>query len=58
MVVLEPIKVKRKDVSDSENLSTALEDEILDALLSHFKERSSVLIEPTQLVKLGNEEEP
>ena len=53
VAVSEPKKVKRKDVSDGENLSEAPEDEILDALLSHFQERSSVLIEPTQPINLG-----
>ena len=58
MAVSEPKKVKRKDASDGENLSEAPEDEILDALPSHFQGRSSILIEPTQLVNLGTEEEP
>ena len=58
MAMSEPKKLKRKDISDGQNLSEAPEDEILDALLSHFQERSLVLIEPTQPVNLGTEEEP
>ena len=58
MVVSEPKKVKTKDVSTGENLSEAPEDEIFDALPSHFQERSSVLIEPTQAINLGTEEHP
>ena len=53
VVVLEPKKVKIKDISEGENLSKTPEDQILDALSSHFQERSSILIEPTQLVNLG-----
>lgn len=58
MVVLEPKKVKKKDVSKGENLSEAPMDEIFDALPSHFQERSLVLIEPTLPINLGTEERP
>lgn len=47
VTVSKPKIVKIKDVSKGENLSEAPKDEILDMLLSHFQERSSVLIEPT-----------
>ena len=53
VVVLEPKKVKPKDVSKGENLFEAPEDGILDMLTSHFQEQSSVLIELTQPVILG-----
>ena len=36
VAVLEPKKVKTKDVSKGENLSEAPKDEIFDALPSHF----------------------
>ncbi|MFA1657821.1 hypothetical protein ACDX31_27220, partial [Klebsiella quasipneumoniae] len=58
VAVSEPKIVKIKDVSKGENLSEAPEDEIFDALPSHFQERSSVLIEPTQAINLGTEEHP
>ena len=53
VVISEPKIGKIKDVSKGKNLFEVLEDEILDALPSHFQERSSFLIEPTQLVNLG-----
>ena len=58
VVVSEPKKVKTKDVSKGENLFEPPKDEIFDALPSHFQERSSVLIEPTQPINLGIEEHP
>ena len=58
VAVLKPKKVKTKDVSKGENLSEVPEDEIFDALPSHFQERSSVLIEPTQEINLGTKEHP
>ena len=56
--LLEPKKVKIKDVSKGENLSKVPMDEIFDALPSHFQERSSVLIEPTQPINFGTKEHP
>ena len=58
MAVSEPKNVKTKDVSKGENLCEAPEDEIFDALPSHFQERSLVLIELTQPINLGIEEHP
>ena len=58
MAVSKPKKVKRKDVSEGENLSKVLEDEVLDCLPSYFQDRSLVLIEPTQAVNLGMDEAP
>ena len=58
VVVLETKIVKINDISKGENLSEVPEDEILDMLPSHFQERSSVLIELTQPINLGTEEEP
>lgn len=58
VAVSESKKEKIKDVPKGENLSEALEGEILDILPSHFKERSSILIEPTQLVNIGSQEIP
>lgn len=49
----EPKKVKIKHVSKGENLFETPEDEVLDRLPSYFQDRSSVLIEPTQVVNLG-----
>ena len=51
-------KQKRKNVSKGENLSEAPKDEVLDCLPSYFQDRSSVLIEPTQVVNLGTNEAP
>ena len=56
VAVSEPKKVKRKDVSKGENLFEAPEDEVLDSLPSYFQDRSSVLIEPTQVVNSGMDE--
>lgn len=56
MAVSKSIIVKIKDVPKGENLSEAPEGEILDMLPSHFQERSSILIEPTQLVNIGSQE--
>ena len=56
MAVSEPKKVKRKDLSKGENLSEALEDEVLDCLPSYFQDRSLALIEPTQVFNLGMDE--
>jgi len=58
VVVSEPKKVKTKDAFEGKNLSKAPEDEIFDALSSHFQEWSSVLIELTQPINLGIEEHP
>ena len=49
-------KVKRKDAFDGENFFEAPKDEVLDPLPSYLKDRSSVLIEPTQVVNLGMDE--
>lgn len=51
-------KEKIKDVPKGENLYEVPEGEILDILLSHFQERFSILIEPTQLVNIGSQETP
>ena len=58
VAVSEPKKVKIKDVSKGGNLFEAPEDEIFDALRSHFQERSLVLIEPIHPINLGIEEHP
>ena len=58
MVVFEPKIVKNKDVSQGENLPEALKDEIIGSLPRYFQDRSSVLIEPTQLINLGIEASP
>lgn len=49
---------KKKDVSKGENLLKAPKDEVLGSLPRYFQDRSSVLIEPTQLVNLGTKEFP
>lgn len=56
MAILEPKKVKIKDVSDGENLPEAPEGEMLDILPNHFQERSSVLIEPAWPVNIRTKE--
>ena len=56
MAVSEQNKVKRKDVSEGENLFEALENEVLSCLPSYFQDRSLVIIEPTQVVNLGMDE--
>ena len=58
MAVLEPKKVKRKDVSKGENLSKVPKDEVLDHLPSYFQDRSLFLIKPTQVINLGTDEAP
>ena len=58
MAVSKPKKVKRRDVSKSKNLYKAPKDEVLDHLPSYFQDRSSMLIEPTQVVNLGTNEAP
>ena len=50
--------VKGKDVFKGENLFEEPEDEVLYPLPSYFQDRSSVLIEPTQVVNLGTDEAP
>jgi len=47
---------KMKNVSNGENLSEPLKDERLDTLpnLTH-QDRSTILIEPTELVSIGIE---
>ena len=52
----EPKIVKRKGVSEGENLSKAPKDEVLDCLPSYFQDIYSMLIEPTQEVNLGIDE--
>lgn len=56
MVVLDHKIVKRKDISNNENLSEVLVDERLDTLPEHYQERSPILIEPTQSINIGTTE--
>ena len=58
MTVSKPKKIKRKDISEGENLFEAPEDEVLDHLPSYFQDRSSVLFELTQAVNLGTNKAP
>lgn len=51
VAVLEPKKVKKKDVPKGENIFEVHEGEMLDILPSHFQDRSSVLIEPIDTEK-------
>lgn len=53
-------KVKRKDISSTENLDQALEDEGLDlpTLVPLLHERSSLLIEETDIVNKGTKNNP
>lgn len=52
MELLDHKKVKRKNVSNNENLFEALTDERLDTLPEHYQERSPILIEPTQSINI------
>ncbi|GLJ21626.1 hypothetical protein SUGI_0402520 [Cryptomeria japonica] len=54
----DPKKVKRKDVSEGENLSEAPEDGRLDILPSSYEEKSSMLVEETIKTNIGTEEVP
>lgn len=56
MAVSDLEKVKRKSVSNSENLSEVLKDGRFDTLLEHFQEQSKVLVEPTKSINIGNDE--
>ena len=58
VAVFEAKKSKNKDISNGENLFEAPANEVLGSLPSYFQDRSSVLIEPTQLINLGSEESP
>ena len=58
MAVSKPKKSKKKDLSEGENLSEVLEDEILGSLPSYFQDRSSILVQPTQPINLGIETSP
>lgn len=53
VAVSDPKIVKIKDMSEGENLSKEPEDGKIDILHDHFQERSSMLIDPTQLINLG-----
>lgn len=52
-LTLDQEKVKRKDVSDGENLFDAPEDGRFDTLIGYFQERSSILIEQIEAVNIG-----
>lgn len=58
VAVSDPKREKEKDISDGENLLEVPKDGILDILLDHFQERSSVPIEPTQPINLATIEAP
>lgn len=58
MVTLDHKKVKRKGVSNGENLLEAPKDERLDNLPEHYKEKSVILIEPSIPVNVGIEQTP
>lgn len=47
MAILDQGKVKRKDVSNGENLLEVPKDERFDTLLEYYQERSPILIETT-----------
>lgn len=54
----DPKKVKRKDVSEGENLSEAPKDGRLDILPASYEENSSMLVEETIKTNIGTEEVP
>lgn len=56
MAILDHKKVKRKGVSNGENISKELKYERLDTLSENYQERSTILIEPTQSNNIDTEE--
>ncbi|GLJ55837.1 hypothetical protein SUGI_1198920 [Cryptomeria japonica] len=54
----DPKKVKRKDISEGENLSEAPEDGRLNILPTSYEEKSSMLVEETIKTNIGTEEVP
>lgn len=53
MAVLDHGKVKRKGISNGENLSKAPKDERLDTLPKHYKKISPILIKPIEARNIG-----
>ena len=52
------METNRSDASQGKNPTVALTDGVIDTLPKHSEERSSILIEPTELVNINIEQEP
>lgn len=53
LATLDLEKVKRKDISNGENLLVVLKDGRFDTLPRYYQERSSILIKPIEEVTIG-----
>lgn len=58
MATLDQKEKEIKDVSKGENPIEALKEGSLDALPEHYEDRSPILIEPIEKIKIGSETEP